>query len=93
MHYPFELGMDLGLNKFNTAHHVKNIHHCAKGLLPLIMDVLYYTGQQIRDMQAIKQSDINGKIPSITQQKIEARIEIEMDACRKRRLLNSAKAP
>jgi len=56
----------------------KNIRHCAKGPLPLIMDVLYYTGQRIRDVLAIKQSDISGGILRIEQQKTGALIDIEI---------------
>lgn len=56
----------------------KNIRACAKGQLPLIMDVLYYTGQRISDVLAIKQSDISGGVIRFVQQKTGAPLDIEM---------------
>lgn len=56
----------------------KRIRACAKGQLPLIMDVLYYTGQRIGDVLAIRQSDISNGILSIIQQKNGAMIDIEI---------------
>lgn len=56
----------------------KNIRHYAKGQLPLIMDVLYYTGQRIRDVLAIKQSDIADGVLKIEQQKTGALVDIEI---------------
>lgn len=52
------------------------IRACAKGKLPIIMDVLYYTGQRIGDVLAIRQSDISDGVLHITQQKTGAVIEI-----------------
>lgn len=54
------------------------IRHCAKGQLPLIMDVLYYTGQRIGDVLAIRQSDISNGVLRITQQKTGALIDIQI---------------
>jgi integrase len=56
----------------------KGIRQCAKGDMPLIMDVLYYTGQRIGDVLAIKQSDISGGVLHVTQQKTGAQIAIDI---------------
>lgn len=52
----------------------------AKGQLPLIMDVLYLTGQRIGDVLAIRQSDIEDGVIHFTQQKTGAVLDIEMSA-------------
>lgn len=56
----------------------KAIRQCAKGQLPLIMDVLYYTGQRIGDVLKIKQADISGGEIHIIQQKTGKEIDIEI---------------
>lgn len=56
----------------------KRIRQCAKGQLPLIMDVLYYTGQRIGDVLKIKQADISGGVIHIVQQKTGAEVDIEI---------------
>jgi integrase len=54
------------------------IRACAKGKLPLIMDVLYYTGQRIGDVLAIRQSDISDGVIHFVQQKTGAPLDIEI---------------
>jgi len=54
------------------------IRACAKGKLPLIMDVLYYTGQRIGDVLAIRQSDISDGVIHFVQQKTGAMLDIEI---------------
>lgn len=56
----------------------KAIRQCAKGQLPLIMDVLYYTAQRISDVLAIKQSDISGGVIRFVQQKTGNPLDIEV---------------
>lgn len=52
-----------------TDSEFNRIRACAKGQLPLIMDVLYYTGQRIGDVLAIKQADMAGGTLRVIQQK------------------------
>lgn len=54
------------------------IRACAKGNLPLIMDVLYYTGQRIGDVLAIRQSDIADGVIHFVQQKTSTPLDIEI---------------
>ncbi len=56
----------------------KAIRQCARGQMPLIMDVLYYTGQRIGDVLKIKQGDITGGVIHIVQQKTGKAIDIEI---------------
>lgn len=50
----------------------------ATGQVPLIMDALYYTGQRIRDVLAIKQSDIADGVIYMVQKKTGAKMPIEI---------------
>ena len=49
-----------------------------RGYLPILMDVLYYTGQRIGDVLAIRQADIVAGKLSVTQQKTGMSIDIEI---------------
>lgn len=61
-----------------TDKEFNRIRACAKGKLPLIMDVLYYTGQRIGDVLAIRQADISDGVIHFVQQKTGAAIDIEI---------------
>jgi integrase len=54
------------------------IRQVARAELPLIMDVLYYTGQRIGDVLAIKQADIVGGKIQVEQIKTGHRVNIEI---------------
>lgn len=64
--------------RYITDAEFKAIRQCGKAELPLIMDVLYYTGQRIGDVLLIKQADISGGKLGLVQQKTGHAMTIEI---------------
>jgi len=71
----------------------KKIRSQAKGQLPLVMDVLYYTGQRIGDVLAIKQADISNGILKIRQIKTGKEIDIEIGPQLEKAIAGARKGP